>query len=33
MLRSPVFYEAFQHYFDGFQKSVGRLRSKKSIAM
>ena len=26
-------YEAFQHFFHGFQKSVGRLRSKKSIGM
>jgi len=27
----PVFYEAIQHFFQGFQKSVGRLRSKKSV--
>ena len=25
-----VFYEAIQHFFDGFPKSVGRLRRKKS---
>ena len=24
----PVFYEAIQHFFDGFPKSVGRLRRK-----
>ena len=26
-----LFYEAFQHFSHGFQKSVGMLRSKKSI--
>ncbi len=26
-----LFYEAFQHFSHGFQKSVGRLRSKNSI--
>jgi hypothetical protein len=31
--KTPVFYEAFQHFFDGFQKSVGRLRSKFSVAV
>ena len=28
-----VFYEAIQHFFDGFPKSVGRLRCKKSTAV
>jgi len=28
-----VFYEAIQHFFDGFPKSVGRLRRKKSTAV
>ena len=29
----PVFYEAIQHFFDGFPKSVGRLRRKKNTAV
>ena len=28
-----VFYEAIQHFFDDFPKSVGRLRCKKSTAV
>ena len=28
-----IFYEAIQHFFDGFQKSVGRLSCKKCIGM
>ena len=27
----PLFYEAFQHFFDGFPKSVTRLRSKNFL--
>ena len=29
----PFFYEAFQHFFDGFLKSAGRLSCKKYIGM
>ena len=28
-----VFYEAIQHFFDGFPKSVGRLRCKESTGV
>lgn len=28
-----VFYEAIQHFFDGFPKSVGRLRRKNSTGL
>ena len=29
----PVFYEAIQHFFDGFPKSVERLRCKESTGV
>jgi len=32
-LVTPDFYEAFQHFFRGFPKSVGWLRSKKYIGL
>ena len=31
--QTPDFYEAFQHFFHGFQKSVGRLRKKGPVAV